>query len=190
MDTLIAIVAGMTIFPIVFANNLAINAGPSLIFKTIPVAFSQMPMGRFFCMMFFIMLELAAFTSAFALLEPMVVFLREKMQWSRRKATYFAGLLVWLLSIGSILSFNLAANISFFGKNFFELLDFLTSNIMLPLGGLIVAIFTGWVMYRPDTAEELQLHRHGRLYKIWRFCVRFIAPLFILTIFARSLHLF
>jgi len=189
-DTIIALVAGMMIFPIVFANNLAPNAGPSLIFKTVPVAFGQMNYGSIFSGMFFIMLEFAALTSAIALLEPMTMFLREKFGWSQIRAATKAGFVIWLLSMGSIASFNIGANFKIFNMTFFEFLDYATSNIMLPLGGMLVAIFTGWSMYKKDTSDELQLPRQSKAFRTWRFAVRYLAPLGILIIFSESLGIF
>lgn len=185
-DTLIALVAGMTIFPIVFAYHLPPNAGPSLIFKSLPMAFGHMPYGSVFATFFFIMLEFAALTSAFALLEPSVMFLMDRLKWSRPHAVSVVGFTLWLLSIGTVVSFNVGSHHYFFGMTFFEFVDFLTSNIMLPVGGLLTAIFTGWVMFRQDTCDELQLDHKHVLYKSWRFAIRFIAPISILFIFAKS----
>lgn len=185
-DTAIALIAGMTIFPIVFANNLAPNAGPSLIFKSLPLAFGHMPMGSLFATLFFIMLEFAALTSALALLEPMVMFLIETVEWPRKKAVSVAGFVIWLLSIGSVVSFNIGSHPVFFSMTFFDFLDTITSSIMLPLGGLGVAIFTGWVMYKQDTSEELQLERSQLPYKLWRWAVRVIAPIAIIAILLKS----
>lgn len=182
-DTIIALVAGMTIFPIVFANNLAPNVGPSLIFKTLPVAFGQMRYGGLFAGMFFVMLQFAALTSAIALLEPMTMFLREKFGWSQIRATTKAGFFIWLLSMLSIISFNIGADFKIFNMTFFEFLDYSTSNILLPLGGMLVAIFTGWSMYKKDSSDELHLTRQSKTFKAWRFCVRYLAPIGILVIF-------
>lgn len=189
-DTVVALVAGMTIFPIVFANSLAPNAGPSLIFKTLPVAFGQLPFGSFFATLFFIMLEFAALTSAIALVEPSVMFLMESFGWSRKKAVIRMGFATWIVSLGTVFSFNVTANVKLFERTFFENIDFLTSNIMLPLGGFSVAFFTGWVMYRRDTANELNLPSKSIWFRYWRFAVRFIAPIGILVIFAESLGIF
>lgn len=185
-DTAIALIAGITIFPIVFAFNLAPNAGPSLIFKSLPLAFGHMPMGRLFGTLFFLMLTFAALTSAIALLEPMVMYLTEKTGWTRHKAASVAGFALWILSIGTVLSFNTHSHPIFFGMTFFDFIDYLTSNILLPLGGMLTAIFTGWVMYRTDTCDELKLNHRHRLYRFWRLSMRFIAPVGIAVIFAKS----
>lgn len=186
-DTLIALIAGMTIFPIVFAYKLAPNAGPSLIFKSLPLAFGHMPMGNVFSTLFFVMLEFAALTSAIALLEPSVMFLMERFEWSRQHAVTVSGFTLWLLSIGSVVSFNVGSHPIFFGMTFFDFLDYITSNIMLPIGGILTAVFTGWIMYRQDTSDELHLNHRHVLYKSWRFSVRYIAPLGIAFIFAKSI---
>lgn len=189
-DTLIALIAGMTIFPIVFANGLSPNVGPSLIFKTLPVAFGQMQYGYIFSGMFFIMLEFAALTSAIALLEPMTMFLQERFGWSRFSAATRAGFFIWILSLGSIASFNMAENFKIFGKTFFDFLDYATSNILLPLGGILVALFTGWAMYKKDSSDELRLGRQSLVFRSWRFAVRYLAPVGILAIFSKSMGIF
>jgi len=188
-DTVVALLAGLTIFPIVFANGLAPDAGPSLIFKTLPVAFGQMPFGELFASLFFIMLALAAFTSTIALLEPAVVYLMETLNWNRAKTATLAGFVIWVLSLPSVASFNIGKHWQLFGKTFFDGLEYLASNVMLPLSGLCVAVFTGWVIRRHDTADELQLRPNGKRYRTWRFAVRYLAPLGILFIFSHALGL-
>lgn len=188
-DTVVALVSGLAIFPIIFANGLEASSGPSLIFKTLPVAFSHMPFGDFFAALFFLMLIFAAFTSAIALLEPAVLYLCERFDMNRIKATIGSGLVLWVISIGTIISFNIGADFKIFGLNIFESLDYLTSNIMLPINGLLAAIFTGWFMLKQDTREELQLSTNGLSYKSWRFAVRYIAPIAILIVFLNAIHL-
>jgi len=181
-DTLIALLAGLVIFPIVFAYGLEPGAGPGLIFKTLPLAFGNMPGGSFFAVLFFIVLVFTAFTSAISLLEPAVAWLMEKTCVTRIRASVFLGFCTWLLGIGTILSFNVAADVKLFSLNFFELIDFLTANIMLPLGGLFIAIFVGWRMKRAGVLDELGFSE-GWFHKIWRFILRYISTLAIITIF-------
>lgn len=182
-DTIVALIAGLAIFPIVFANGLAPSAGPSLIFKNLPVAFGQMPFGDFFAGLFFLMLIFAAFTSAIALLEPTVVWCMESLNMSRVKATTACGFVLWLLSLCSIFSFNLASHIKFFGMNLFELLDHVTSNILLPIGALFIAIFIGWRMPKKISADEFGYSTKNVLYQSWLFIMRFVAPIAIIVIF-------
>ena len=187
MDTLVALLAGLAIFPLVIAYGLHADAGPGLIFVTLPIAFGQMPFGTFIGTLFFVMLTFATLTSTIALLEPSISWSTEKLRISRFQACAAAGLLVWLLGLGTVFSFNIWADNRIFGKNFFELLDYITSAWMLPLGSLCVALFCGWVMTRAVTAEELKLSE--RTYGLWRLSIRYVAPVAILMIFMNAIGL-
>ena len=180
-DTLVALLAGMAIFPIVFAHGLEPGAGPGLIFQTLPIAFGNMPGGRFFGTLFFILLVFAAWTSAISLIEPAVAWLVENRGMTRVMAAVWAGLITWLTGLGTVFSFNLWADNRFFGKTFFDLLDFATANVILPLGGLFIALFAAWTLSRRTTQEELGLGESG--YRIWYILVRYVAPLAVITIF-------
>ncbi len=193
MDTLVALLAGLAIFPIVFANGLEPGAGPGLIFQTLPLAFGQMPGGTLFGSLFFLLLVFAAWTSAISLLEPVVAWLEEKRGVSRVLSTLVAGSAVWLLGIASILSLNLWSDVTplgmftmFEGKTIFDLLDFLTANIMLPLGGLLVAVFVGWFISRQALAQELG-QENSLGFKLWHAAIRYITPLAVLVVFIYNL---
>lgn len=179
-DTAIAILAGLAIFPLVFANNLDPADGPGLVFYTLPLAFGQMAGGVFFSTIFFVLLAFAAWTSAIGLMEPAVAWIVERYSKSRAQATVMTGLTIWLIGMGSVLSFNVLADVKFLAGTIFDNIDYLTSNIMLPLGGLLIVIFAGWVMCRNSTADELG--SSGALYKSWRLLARFIAPVGILFV--------
>ena len=185
-DTLVALMAGLAIFPIVFANGLEPGAGPGLIFVTLPIAFGNMPAGALFGALFFLLLVFAAWSSAISLIEPAVTHLVEDHGQSRIQACVKAGLATWLLGIGTVLSFNWWADIKLFGKTFFDSLDFLTANIMLPLGGLFIAIFAGWILPRRDAEKELGGDHLG--YRLWRFTVRYVSPLAVFIVFLRSIE--
>ena len=178
MDTLVAVLAGLAIFPIVFAFGMEAQGGPGLIFKILPVAFGQMRGGEFFGMLFFVLLVFAAWTSAISLLEPIVAWLVENHGVSRVKAAAYAGGIAWLLGIGSLLSLNAWSDYTLLGKTFFGLVEFLTADIMLPLGGVLLGVFAGWQMSRQSTVEELGLG-DGAIYKTWRFLVRYVTPVSI-----------
>ncbi len=182
-DTLVALLAGMAIFPIVFANGLEPGIGPGLIFQTLPIAFGQMPGGSFFGTVFFVLLVFAAWTSAISLIEPAVAWLVENKKWTRVKAATWCGFATWFMGLGTVLSFNAWSGYTLWGKTFFDLLDFLTSNIMLPLGGLAIAVFAAWVMKTSSTADELALAENGVAYTSWRILVRFVTPLAVVLIF-------
>lgn len=193
-DTSVALLAGIAIFPIVFTYGLEPAGGPGLIFISLPIAFGQMPLGTFFGTLFFILLMFAAWTSGISLLEPAVTWLVENKNMTRVKATALAGLIVWLLGIVTVLSFNhWAFTFTFAGSvkenGFFDIFDILTSNIMLPLGGLLVAIFAAWLMSRKSTVDELGLG-DGKAYQAWRFAVRYIAPFGVIIIFLNAIGLF
>jgi len=179
IDTGVALLAGLAIFPIVFANGLEPGAGPGLIFQTLPLAFGQMPMGSLFGTLFFVLLIFAAWTSGISLLEPIVEWLEEQKGMNRTVSTLAAGVVCWALGIASILSLNLWADFAplgfipmLEGKTIFDLLDFFTANILLPLGGLLVALMAGWVMSKPAMEKELALS--PGTFNLWFVTVRFI----------------
>lgn len=188
-DTLVALLAGMAIFPIVFANALEPGAGPGLIFQTLPIAFGQMPGGSFFGTLFFVLLVFAAWSSAISLIEPAVAWLVENKGWTRIKASIWCGFATWLMGLGTVLSFNEWSEYTLWGMTFFDLLDFLTSNIILPLGGLAIAVFAAWVMKATSTADELALAEKGAAHRSWRFLVRYVTPVAVVVVFLNAVGL-
>jgi NSS family neurotransmitter:Na+ symporter len=188
MDTGVALLAGLAIFPLVFANGLETGAGPSLIFETLPIAFGHMVGGQFFGGIFFLLLVFAAWSSAISLIEPIVAWLVENKNMKRVNATLLSGGIIWLLGLLTVFSFNIGKNWTLFGKTAFGLLDYLTANIMLPLGGLLIAVFAGWMMKQNSTAEELALGK-GIVYNAWLFLIRFVTPTAILIVFANLIGL-
>ena len=188
-DTLVALIAGMAIFPIVFANGLAPGAGPSLIFETIPVAFGHMAGGTLFGTLFFILLLIAAWTSSISLVEPAVTMMVEKFNITRRAAAVWTGLATWLLGFGTVLSFNVWADVKVLGLNFFEHLDFLTSNLMLPAGGIFMALFAGWVMTKTMSRAELNMNSEIG-YSLWHVLIRFVAPIAVSIVLLHAIGLY
>jgi len=181
-DTLVGLLVGLAIFALVFANGLEPGAGPGLIFQTLPIAFGQMPGGRFMGTLFFLLVVFAAWTSSISLVEPALSWLTENTRLSRNRAALLIGLICWLLGIAVLLSFNEWKDVRpVFGLNIFDILDKLTTNILLPLGGLAMAIFAAWVMKTNHAQEELDLG--DRLYRAWRFTVRYVSPVAIAAIF-------
>ena len=171
-DTAVALLAGLAIFPIVFANGLEPGSGPGLIFTTLPIAFGQMPFGTLFSSIFFLLLIFAAWSSAISLVEPAVAWLVEKGA-TRFIASVIMGVITWLVGIGTLLSFNEWSAIKLFDRTFFDWMDYLTANIMLPLGGVLIAIFAGWIMARQHSQQELGL-TNGK-YRLWSVLVRYVA---------------
>jgi NSS family neurotransmitter:Na+ symporter len=187
-DTGVALLAGMAIFPLVFANGLDTNAGPGLIFHTLPIAFGHMANGAFYGGLFFLLLVFAAWSSAISLIEPAVAWLVENKDVSRRRASVMIGFATWLLGLLTVFSFNIGSDWTLFGKTLFDLLDYLTANILLPLGGLFLAIFAGWVMSKQATDEELAI-KYRIVYYTWRFLIRYISPIAIVIIFLNMIGL-
>jgi len=186
-DTAVALMAGMAIFPIVFANGMEPGAGPGLIFQTLPIAFGQMPGGIFFGTLFFVLLVFAAWTSAISLIEPAVAWLVENHGQSRIYASVIAGFVTWFVGLATVFSFNLWSEVKFWGKTPFDLLDYLTSNIMLPLGGLLIAVFTGWLMSRKSVHDELAM-RYDGLFNFWYgVLIRVIAPFGVIVVFLNAI---
>ncbi|MDX1458481.1 MAG: sodium-dependent transporter, partial [Marinobacter sp.] len=192
MDTGVALLAGLAIFPVVFANNLEAGAGPGLIFQTLPLAFGQMPLGSLFGTLFFVLLVFAAWTSAISLLEPVVEWVEEKVVLGRGGSAILVGLACWLLGIASILSLNewsdfapLAMFERFEGKTIFDLLDYFTANVMLPLSGLMTALFVGWFVARETLEQDMNLSS-GAL-SLWLNLLRFVTPVAVVVVFVYNL---
>ena len=185
-DTMLGLLVGLAIYSLVFANHLAPNAGPGLIFQTLPIAFGQMPGGTFIGMLFFILVAFAAWTSAISLVEPAIAWIVENTQIKRATSCLGLGLAVWLLGVAVVLSFNEWKDVKVvFNLNIFDTLDKLTSTILLPLGGLLMAIFAGYAMNKSHVQDELNLSH--RLFQLWRMTNNVIAPI---AIFAVFLYLF
>lgn len=180
-DTGIALMAGLAIFSIVFAQGLEPASGPGLILQTLPLAFSQMPFGAVVGPLFFILVVFAAWTSSISLIEPFAAFLIERFGIQRRSAVWGMALLAWLLGIAVALSFNEWSAFKLFDRGIFDLLDALTTHILMPLSGLLIALFVGWVMKRTHVAEEIALT--GWSLKLWLFVLRYVSPVAIAAIF-------
>ena len=188
-DTLIAVIAGVAIFPAVFALGGSPASGTGLVFIVLPGIFQKMPLGQMFQLIFFILLAVAALTSTISVLEVIVAFLAEELRMTRRKATIAATLMVSVLGIVTVFSMGSLRNFTVAGKNIFGLLEFLTSNIMLPLGGLFIVIFIGWYFSPRRTKEELT--NEGKIkagyIPVYMFIVKFVAPVAIAMVFLYSL---
>ena len=185
LDTLIALGAGMAIFPLVFANGLQAGQGPGLLFVTLPIAFSNMPGGAFFGTVFFILVAIAALSSAISILEPAVAWM-ERRGITRLRSTCSLVVLVWLGGLACIYSNNWLENKPADGFYFFESLDHVASNIMLPLGGIFMAVFVGWIMKQADVQKAIQI-KAPAIYFCWLWALRVIAPVSVTLIFANTL---
>ena len=185
LDTLVALCAGIAIFPIVFSNtSLEVSAGPGLIFETLPVAFYSLPFGNLFSIIFFTLISIAALSSSISLLEPFTAWMEEKLKMHRRTIVVCLGFLVWFLGMGSIFSFNVWSDLKFLGLNFLELMDYLTNNIMLPVGGFFISIFVGWVL--PNSLVQKYVKLNDQLFKIFIFFLKYVSTGAIALIFLYS----
>ena len=172
-DTLVAMLAGFVVFPAVFYYGLDMASGPGLIFQTLPVAFSQMPGGHVFAVLFFIMLSVAGITSMVGLLESVTAWIDERFSVNRHMGVAAVVATVTLCSVASVLSYNVWADLRVAGMNFNEFADALPTKVLLPAGGLLIAAFAGWFMRKEHSADELGT---GPLnFAIWRNLVRYLA---------------
>jgi len=186
LDSLVAFLSGLIIFPAVFAFGFQPTAGAGLAFVTLPAVFSKMPFGIFWAGLFFFLLVIASLTSAVNMLEVISSYFIDEKKWNRKLAPGIIGAFIFLLGIPSAISLSGCLNI--FGKSFLDSADFLASNIMMPVGGFFIALFTGWVI--SDVAKDEVTNSGKRkfyLYSIWTFILKILAPLAIVIIFLRGL---
>ncbi|CAM4096626.1 sodium-dependent transporter [Psychrobacter arenosus] len=185
LDTVIALAAGLAIFPIIFSHGLDPSSGPGLIFVSLPIAFGSMTAGTIIGTLFFLLITFAALTSSISLLEPTVEFLEERTSMSRTVSTISASIVIWLLGVAALLSFNLWADFTIMGNGIFDALDKVTSKFLLPLTGLAGIIFFGWKM--DQTAIQRELNLSGGTWQLWQIVVKFIAPIAIVAVFIATL---
>ena len=171
------------------------DAGPGLVFITLPIVFAGMPGGAVFGTLFFTLLLFAALTSSIGMIEAAVAWLAERTRLGRTGAAIAVGCVSWSLGVLAALSFNLLADVYplggipiFAGKTFFDLFDFIVVNLMMPIGGILVAVFAGWLMKRQYSLDELYGGRPTPGYTAWRFLVRYLAPLVLVGIFVDMLR--
>ena len=187
LDTVVAIAAGLAIFPIVFANGLEPGQGPGLMFVTIPLAFGQMPLGALFGAVFFILVSFAAITSAISLTEPALAFLVEEYNAKRSRVAISLGVICWTLGLGTVLSFSVWSDVHVVGElTFFGFVDYISQNVMLPLGGLFIALFAGFVLPKTVVASQLGL-AEGFGAVLWATLIKVVAPLGVLAVFVYTI---
>ncbi len=183
-DTFIAILAGIIIFPAAFSFGIRPEAGPSLAFNTLPMLFNQMKGGYFFCLIFFILLVIAAWTSALSLLEVVVSYMTEELNLLRRKATIYSSVGVFIISILAAMSLHDGSGLTIFGFTVFDGLDKITSMVLMTLGGLLTVLFLGWKIKKQDFEDEFTNGGtvNKRLNKIFYFIIKYLAPVAIAVI--------
>ena len=184
-DTLVALVAGLVIFPMVFNHGLDPAGGTGLIFQTLPVAFAQMPGGFIVASLFFLLLSVAAITSLVGLIEPLIAWIAERLRMRRLKATVLLLVVMLAFTLISALSYNTWSKVSVAGSSLSAVIDFIPNQVMLPLGGLGIALFVGWVMNKKDVQAELKLSR-GQ-FRLWYQLLRFAVVPAVFLIFLSGL---
>ena len=192
LDTLVAVLAGLVIFPAVFSVGIEPTSGPSLVFVTLPSIFNTMTFGPFWSALFFLLLILAALTSTISLHEVLTAYIHEERGLSRKKAAWVVTIGTSLLACASSLSLGVWSEFKIFGLNIFDSLDFVTANILLPLGGLLTSVFAGWVLDRKILRTEISDHGRlkCRLFGLLVVLLRYICPVLLLWIFLYNLGLF
>lgn len=188
-DTIIALLAGIAIFPAVFAFNTEPAAGPGLVFITLPNIFEQIPGGYVFSILFFLLLAVAALTSSISILEVVVAYLSEERKISRTKATIITASAITVTGILCTLSMGPLSDFLIFGHNIFDLLDVIASNILLPLGGMLISIFVGWKLDKHIITDELSNYGTIRIValKLFMFLIRYLAPVAIFLVFLNGI---
>jgi len=186
LDTSVALLAGIAIFPIVFAHGIEPGAGPGLVFISLPLAFAQMPGGQIVGSLFFVLIAAAAVSSSISLIEPAVARLVERYNMSRSIATIAVGVFTWVLGLGCVLSFNLWADYTVAGKNFFDILDYLTASILMPLGCMLIALLVGWALPKSFSREQLS-DMSPFAYSVWLMITRYVVPVGVAVIFVSTL---
>jgi len=187
LDTLVAVAAGLAIFPIVFANGLEPSQGPGLMFVTVPLAFGQLPFGVIFGTLFFVLVSFAAITSAISISEPALAYLVEEYNAKRGRVAISLGVISWVLGIGTVLSFNVWADTHIVGNlTFFDFVDYVSQNVMLPLGGMFIALFCAYVLPKTVVGTQLGISS-GAVALLWKLVCGVIAPLAVLVVFLGTL---
>ena len=191
VDTIVAILAGVAIFPAVFSLGINPAEGPQLVFVTLPGVFTHMTGGYIFAILFFLLLAIAAITSTISLQEVITAYISEEFHLSRKKVVAASSLLLMVGAVLSSLSLGPYSSLMINGKPLFEVLDFVTSKLFLPFGGLLIALFIGWFYKADDIRDELSNggKLKSRFFPVYLFLMRYFVPLAILLIFFNELGL-
>ncbi|HNY84543.1 MAG TPA: sodium-dependent transporter [Anaerolineaceae bacterium] len=191
-DLSVSILAGLAIFPAVFAFGFKPDSGPSLLFITLPAVFASMPFGQFFMILFSILAAIAATGAMLSLMEVPVSYLAERTKLNRTQATILTFVLLAAFGATAALSNSLLADVKIAGKTFFDLYDFISSSLLLPIGGFFLAVFAGWVWGYPKVRDSLSNHgvlKNEKAIKAYYQIVRYVAPVLILLVLLNGLGL-
>jgi NSS family neurotransmitter:Na+ symporter len=196
MDTLVSIFAAIAVFTIVFSAGMTPDAGPGLIFHTLPWVFSHIPGGYFLAITFFLLVVLAALTSEISAMEPTIAWLMDEKGWTRRNAVLACGAGAFLLGVPSALSFSMLSSYTLMGMNFLEVVEYLANNILIPLGGLFAILLVGWKWGVPNAINQMKqgaadlFQRQRWLSVYFWICIKYTAPILIFIVFLHALGIF
>lgn len=184
-DTVVALVAGLAIFPIVISFGLSPEGGgPGLIFTSLPLAFAEMPFGVLYGMLFFLLLSVAAWTSSISLMEPATAYIVESTNLSRKGAALLVASVAWVMGLASVFSFNIWSEVSIGGRDVMSAIEYVANDVMLPVGGLLTALFGGWILSSKITHEELDSKMPDWAFTAWLWITRIVTPALILIVLA------
>ncbi len=184
-DTVVALIAGLAIFPIVISFGLdPAGGGAGLIFTSLPLAFAEMPFGILYGMLFFLLLSVAAWTSSISLMEPATAYIVEATNLSRKGAALCVAAVAWIMGLASVFSFNIWSEVSIGGRDVMSAIEYVANDIMLPVGGLLIALFGGWVLSKRITREELDQKMPDWAFNAWLWLTRIVTPALILVVLA------
>lgn len=189
LSIFVSFLAGLAIFPVVFAFDMEVTSGPPLLFMVLPAAFGQMPFGELFLALFLLLFLFATLTSSFSLYEIVVAALVEKFQLSRGMLTAIVGAFVFIIAIPSTLTYSTLGDVTIFGRTIFDATDYLVSNVLLPLGNLLIAIFVGYVLQKEFVKQELLQGSHvgERYFNVFYALIRYVVPVVIIIVFVNLL---
>jgi len=184
-DTVVALIAGLAIFPIVISFGLSPEGGgPGLIFTSLPLAFAEMPFGILYGMLFFLLLSVAAWTSGISLMEPATAYIVESTNLSRKGAALCVAGVAWIMGLASVFSLNIWSEVSIGGRDVMGAIEYVANDIMLPVGGLLTALFGGWILSSRITHDELDKKMPDWAYNAWLWVTRIVTPALILVVLA------
>lgn len=195
-DTLVSLLAGIAIFPALFTFGIEPDKGPGLLFMAVPMVFSQIPFGNFLLIIFFLLTAIAATTASISIVETVTLFFSEQHHIPRKKATLINLAVIGTIGILATLSADsggLLGNVKILGKSFFDLFDFASSNILLPLGGLLLTLFAGYHVKKDEFFDELTNHhtlKNTSLISVFYFFIKYITPFLLIIVFMNSLGIF
>lgn len=193
-DLTVSLLAGIAIFPAVFNYGFEPAAGPGLLFMTIPAVFSSMPMGQVFMVVFFVLTGLATIGAMLSLFEvPVAFFIGSSLGWSRKKATIMTALGLAICGVPATLSFSTMSDVTIFGLNFFDFYDYLSSNLLMPIGGFFICVFAGWFWGRENMEESLSNNgslKNRAIITLYSVIVKWLTPLLVLAVLLKGLGVF